>query len=169
VKWGCFVNIEDWLPSSLLRSGSRFRDCFPHGRSSPKRPTTLKESPISAPQGQGPFGPSSSSLFGIQPVRPTRRRGKAEILAIVAPDRMNQESRNRTDGTCPMPLIVKGTQDGRKLRESCVSLDHRAVARYQSKRERCTQNSTDLIRRLHSKSPDFSRIAPDWFANGRRG
>jgi hypothetical protein len=66
---------------------------------------------MSAPQGQGPFGPSSSSSFGIQPVRLTTRRGKAEILAIVTLDRMSQESRNRTDGTCPMPLIVKGTQD----------------------------------------------------------
>jgi hypothetical protein len=66
---------------------------------------------MSAPQGQGPFGPSSSSLLGIQPVRLTTRRGKAEILAIVTLDRMSQESRNRTDGTCPMPLIVKGTQD----------------------------------------------------------
>jgi hypothetical protein len=64
---------------------------------------------MSAPQGQGPFGPSSSSLFGIQPVRLTTRRGKAEILPIVTLDRMSQESRNRT--TCPMPLIVKGTQD----------------------------------------------------------
>jgi len=31
---------------------------------------------------------------------------------------MNQESRNPIDGTCPMPLIVKGTQMGEKLRES---------------------------------------------------
>jgi hypothetical protein len=66
---------------------------------------------MTAPQGQGPFGPSSSSLLGIQPVRLTTRRGMAKILAIVALDRMNQASRNRTDGTCSMPLIVKGTQD----------------------------------------------------------
>ena len=75
----------------------------------------MKESPISAPQGQGPFGPTSRSLFGIQPVRPTTRRGKAKILAIVTLDLMKRESRNRIAGTCPMPLIVKGTQDGRKV------------------------------------------------------
>ena len=56
--------------------------------------TTTKEIPINAPQGHGSFAPNSSSLFGIQPERPTTRRGKAQILAIVAPDRLNQESRN---------------------------------------------------------------------------
>ena len=81
----------------------------------------MKESPIIAPQGQGPFGPTSSSLFGIQPVRATTRRGKAEILAIVALDRMNQEFRNRIDGTSSMPPIVHGTPDGRKLREFKVN------------------------------------------------
>lgn len=80
------------------------------GRSSPTRATPMKESPTIAPQGQGPFGPTSRSLFGIQPVKPTTRRGMARILAIVALDRMYQESRNRIDGTCLMPLIVKGTQ-----------------------------------------------------------
>ena len=85
------------------------------GRSSPTRATLMKESPIIAPQGQGPFGPTSRSLFGIQPVRPTTRSGTAKILAIVTLDRMNQESRNRLDGTCPMPLIVKGSQDGRNV------------------------------------------------------
>jgi hypothetical protein len=75
----------------------------------------MQENPISAPQGQGPFGPSSSSLFGIQPVSPTTKRGNAEILAIVVPDRIKKESRNRVDGTCPMPLIVNGTQGGRKV------------------------------------------------------
>jgi hypothetical protein len=70
---------------------------------------------MSAPQGQGSFGPSSRSLFGIHPVRLTTRKGKAEILTIVALDRMNQESRNRANRHCPMPLIVKGTQDGRNV------------------------------------------------------
>jgi hypothetical protein len=36
-----------------------------------------------------------------------------------------------------MPLIVKGTQDGRKVTGVMCTLDHRAVARYQSKREQC--------------------------------
>jgi hypothetical protein len=75
----------------------------------------MKKIPTIAPQGQVPLGPSSRSLFGIQPVRPTTRRGKAEILAIVAPERLNQESRTRIDGTRPMPLIVNGTHDGRKV------------------------------------------------------
>jgi hypothetical protein len=84
-------------------------------------PATMKKSPTKAPQGQGPLGPSSRSLFGIQPVRLTTRRGKAEILAIVAPERMNQESRNRIDGTRAMPLIVNGLKMGEKLRESkCI-------------------------------------------------
>jgi hypothetical protein len=75
----------------------------------------MKKSPTIAPQGQGPLGPTSRSLFGIQPVKLTTRRGKAEILAIVARERMNQESRTRIDGTRPMPLIVNGTQAGRKV------------------------------------------------------
>ena len=29
VKWRCYANLEDWLPSSLLRIGWRFRNCFP--------------------------------------------------------------------------------------------------------------------------------------------
>jgi len=92
-----------------------FEIVFRRGRSSPTRAMPIKENPIIAPQGQGPFGPTPRSLFGIQPVRPTTRSGKTKILAIVTLDRMNQESRNRIDGTCPMPLIVKGTQDGRKV------------------------------------------------------
>jgi len=107
----CGCSTAGW-PRAVARSPAPTERSVQISRTTPKRPTTMKESPISAPQGHGPFGPSSSSLFGIQPVRLTTRRGKAEILAIVALDRMNQESRNRTDGTCPMPLIVKGTQDG---------------------------------------------------------
>ena len=103
-------------------------------RSNPQKPTTIQESPPSAPQGQGPLGPSSRSLFGIQPVRPTTRRGKTKILAIVAPERINQESRNRIDGTRPMPLIVNGTQDGREVTEVQVNpLAPRVVARHASR------------------------------------
>ena len=85
------------------------------GMSSPKTPTAMKKRPINAPHGQGPLGPNSSSLFGIQPVSPTTRRGKAETRAIVAPDRLNHESRNRIAVICPMPLIVNGTRGKRKV------------------------------------------------------
>jgi hypothetical protein len=47
-----------------------------------------------APQGQGPLGSKSSSLFGIQPVRLNTRIGMAKILAMVAPDRLNLKSRD---------------------------------------------------------------------------
>ena len=73
-----------------------------------------QKSPISAPQGQGPFGPSSSSLLGIQPVRVTTKRGKDEILAMVAPEGIN-EFRNRGDGARPMSLIVEGSRDRRNV------------------------------------------------------
>src|SRR4029077_2423598 len=120
---------------------------FRRERSSRTRATPIKENPIIAPQGQGPFGPTARSLFGIQPVRPTTRRGKTKILTIVTLDRMNQESRNPIDGTCPMPLIVKGTQDGRKVTGVHVSHAHLVMARYRSEREQCAQNSTDVITR----------------------
>jgi hypothetical protein len=81
------------------------------GRIRPKRATTIKEIPMNASQAPGPFGPSSSSLFGIQP-RPTTTRGKAEILAMVAPDLLNHESRDPAPGDCPMSLIVNGTREG---------------------------------------------------------
>lgn len=64
----------------------------------------MSKSPSKAPQGQGPFGPNSRSLFGIQPVRLTTRKGKADILTIFGPDRMNQELRNRIDRIRPMLL-----------------------------------------------------------------
>ena len=78
------------------------------GRISPHSATTIKEIPISAPQGQGPFWLTSNSLVGIQPERPTTRRGRAEILAAVTPgllncDRLNHDSRNRVAEACPMP------------------------------------------------------------------
>lgn len=60
-----------------------------------------------APQGQGPLGSKSRSLFEIQLVRLTTTRGMAKILAIVAADRMNLECRNRTEETHPTLLIVK--------------------------------------------------------------
>jgi hypothetical protein len=75
----------------------------------------MKKRPSNAPHGQGPLGPNSSSLFGIQPVSPTTKRGKAETRAIVAPVRLNRESRNRIAVICPMPLIVDGTQGKRKV------------------------------------------------------
>ena len=102
------------VSSSLLRRSGGSENVG-RGRSSPKRATTMREIPMIAPQGQGPLGPISRSLFGIQPVRTTTRRGNAEILAIVARARINQESRNRIDGTRPMPLIVNETQDGQKV------------------------------------------------------
>ena len=65
------------------------------GRSSPTRLTTIRETPSNAPQGQGPFGPNSRSLSGIQPVRLATSMGRAEILAILAPDRLKAEFPNR--------------------------------------------------------------------------
>jgi hypothetical protein len=59
----------------------------------------MKESPIIAPRAKALSGPAQAPYFGIQPVRVSTRRGKAEILAIFVLDRMNQESRNRIHGT----------------------------------------------------------------------
>jgi len=57
------------------------------------------ESPMMAPQGQGPLGGTSSILAGTHPVAPTRNKGRANILAKVAPKR-NQESRKTIASVC---------------------------------------------------------------------
>jgi hypothetical protein len=65
----------------------------------------MRKSPSNAPHGQGPFEPKSRSLSGIQTVRLATRKGKTEILTILTPDRLNQEFRNRLDGTRPIPEL----------------------------------------------------------------
>jgi hypothetical protein len=73
----------------------------------------MKESPTNVPQGTGRT--ASKSLFGIQLVRLSTRSGKAEILAMVAPVRMNQELRNRITGVYAIHLIVGWTHDGGRV------------------------------------------------------
>jgi len=67
-----------------------------------------------APQGHGPLGETSRSALGIQPVEPIRKRGRADILAIVAPER-DQKSRRRMARTCSTRVIVNGNPDGGKV------------------------------------------------------
>ena len=106
-----------WVPGSLLTEDGGFGDVS-CGQSNPKKPTTMKKSPTNAPQGQGPLGPSSRSLSGIQPVRQTTRRGKAAILTRVAPGCMNKQPRDRITGARPMPSLWRGHKMGETLRES---------------------------------------------------
>lgn len=60
-----------------------------------------------APQGQGPLGGTSSSAFGIQPVEPIKRSGKADVLAILAPER-DQNFRGKIARTGSIRLIMNG-------------------------------------------------------------
>jgi hypothetical protein len=66
-----------------------------------------------APQGHGPLGETSRLAFGIQPVEPTRERGRADILAI----RAERDQKFRMVRTCSTCVIVNGNPDGGKLRE----------------------------------------------------
>jgi len=57
-------------------------------------PMATRNRPRMTPQGQGPLGGRSRSLAGIHPVEAIRKNGKAEILAIFAPER-DHKSRMR--------------------------------------------------------------------------
>ena len=67
-----------WQLAEFIDAASYDVSC---GRSNRKSETRIMERPIMAPQGQGPLGGRSSVSVGIQPVEPTRNKGKADILA----------------------------------------------------------------------------------------
>jgi len=54
------------------------------GRNKPNKLVSIKDTPRRAPQGHGPLGPMSKTLFGIQPVIPIKTTGRTRILANVA-------------------------------------------------------------------------------------
>jgi len=84
------------------------------GRAILKMPTAIRKSPVIAPQGQGPLGGRSRCRSGIHPVEPTRTRGKAKILAIVAPER-DQKSRKQMAQYCFTRVILNGNLNGGKV------------------------------------------------------
>lgn len=74
-----------------------------------------------APQGHGPFGGRSSSALGIQPVEPIRRRGKADVLAILAPER-DQNFRGQIARTGDIQMIMNGNPERGKLPQCRASI-----------------------------------------------
>lgn len=66
-----------------------------------------------APHGHGPFGGRSRFRLGIQPVAPITTTGKADVLAIVAPER-DQKIR-KMPRTGSIRLIMNGSRYREKL------------------------------------------------------
>ena len=71
----------------------------------------IRNRPMMAPHGHGPLGGKSRSRLGIQPVKIIRKRGKADILAILTPEH-DQKSRKRMARIRSTSLIVNGNPEG---------------------------------------------------------